>query len=218
MKKYRKNRVIRILSGDNDCYGNEVFTLDKNITSSILNKKTEGLEFVAKYNKNDNLLIETNPTRKIFSKSSFNFSINSINETNIKKENKDKDEELYLKNIETYEIRLKIPDKRKVAHYLENTVCAQYSNGNKADPKACVSWYDEKNFEVVCVCNKPGLIVNIEDKALANMSKMVQFPQIDERFCINIYLIFSKSILIGNSWILIFDFFYILYYRLNFRF
>mgnify|MGYP000253181257 CR=1 FL=1 len=184
MKKYRKNRLIRVLSTDNECGDEEVFTLDQNKTISLMNNKTEGVEFVAKYNKNDNINIKTDSARHLFSKSSFNFSINTINNTNTDtKEDEEKDEKLNYSNVETYEIRLRIPDKRKVADYLSETVCSQYSNGNKADPSGCITWYDEEKLEVVCVCNKPGLIVNIEDKTVANASKMVQFPQTADHFC-----------------------------------
>ncbi len=56
---------------------------------------------------------------------------------------------------------------------------------------SCVSWYDEIPKEVVCICNKQGLTVNIFDKVISLKSRFNQFPKINSRICKIILLNFS---------------------------
>jgi hypothetical protein len=184
MKKYKKNRFIRVLSNDDNCNEEEVFTFDKNKTNSLMNNNTEGLEFIAKYNKNKNINIKTDSTTNIFSESSFDFSIKTIDNSNEKKRNI-QDKENDSSNIQIYEIRLKIPENKTAADFLSETSCSLYSSGNRIKPLSCVTWYDDKKFEVVCLCEGQGLTVNIQDQSVAALSKMIQFPQTAEHLCIN---------------------------------
>jgi hypothetical protein len=182
MKKYKKNRYIRILSNEDEDCDEEVFTFDKNKTFSLMDNNSEGLEFIAKYNKNNNIDVKTDSTRKLFSESSFEFSIKTIDNSNGKKrniQNKENDSS----DIQIYEIRLRIPDKKSAADFLSETTCSLYPAGNRIDTSSCVTWYEEIKFEAVCLCEGQGLVVNIQDKNIAAASKIKQFPQIDQNFC-----------------------------------
>ena len=218
-RRYKKNRMIRILS-NNDNIGYEIFNVNKNKTNSIINKESnsEGLAFVAKYNKNNNLLIETNANRKIFSKSSFDFSFNPIyeNQENEKRllSNSKIEDSSNNNNLITYEIRLRIPEDEDALSMLENTVCARYTesgaNKNDTDPTSCFSWYDKFKLEVVCMCNSPGLIINLFDKGLSKASKILQFPFLIDSLSKKIinFLIFliynSKFFFIGDCRTIVF--------------
>ena len=46
-----------------------------------------------------------------------------------------------------------------------------------------MSWYDDITNEVVCVCSKQGLTVNVMDKALSNLGKLGQFPGLGAELC-----------------------------------
>ena len=179
MKKYKKNRIIRVLSNDEDCNNEEVFTFDKNKINSLMNNNSEGIEFVAKYNKDNNINVKTDSTRQLFSESSFDFSIKTIDNFNKKDRNIQEKEN----NVQVYETRLKIPENKTAADFLSETSCSLYSTKNRLDPSTCITWYDDIKLEVVCLCEGQGLIVNIHDKLFAALSKMKQFPQTSEHLC-----------------------------------
>jgi len=82
---------------------------------------------------------------------------------------------------------LKIPRKKYENDNSEDvgdTTCVQYHKTNDKDPEiSCMSWYDELTSEVVCDCNEQGVTVNIQDDALANISKLGQFPSLGANLC-----------------------------------
>lgn len=137
-------------------------------------------------NKNKNIPVETNATRSIFSESSLNFSL-SIEENSLDKANSLRYLGLSDEAI-TFEIRLKLPKQTPETKVISNTACVQYDETKKPNPVACESWYDETAFEVVCQCQKQGLIVNVLDDFLSFAGKLAQFPLLSTEIRIQFFL------------------------------
>jgi len=183
MLKFKKNKKIRRLKSQESCESDSVFGLDSNLLFSLMkNHTSSNVGFNSQLNKNKNLPIETSAERQIFSESSFDFELRTGDMKNS------------FRNLNTnnlninFEIRLKIPRKineNDSSANFEDTTCVQYQKTNEKEPDvSCMSWYDDLTNEVVCVCNKQGLTVNVKDSALANIGKLSQFPGLKSDLCI----------------------------------
>ena len=179
-KKYKRIR-IRKLKPLIECDEESVMNLDKNLIGEIMkNETSNNLGFQSQLNKNKNLPIETNAEREVFSETSLEFALSAG-------DSKNKMRRLQAQNINiNFEIRLKIPS-IKVGNNttdIGDTACVQYDKDkNKTPDVSCSSWYDDTTNEVVCVCNKQGLTVNVMDKALSNIGKLGQFPGLGAELC-----------------------------------
>jgi len=182
-KLKRKNfKRIRRLQAPERCSSDSVLGIDPNILSNLMkNQTSSNVGFYSQLNKNKNLPIDTNAERTIFSESALDFGLSTGDKKN------------QFRNLNTnnlninFEIRLKIPRKKNENDNSTNvgdTTCVQYQKASEKDPDvSCVSWYDDLNSEVVCVCNKQGLTVNVADKALSNIGKLGQFPGLGSDLC-----------------------------------
>jgi len=178
-KKY--NRRIRRLQASSECGEESVMGLDKNLIGDIMKNETSSeFGFQSQYNKNKNLPIETNAERAVFSTTSLEFSL-SAGDSNKKMRR------LQAQNLMiNFEIRLKVPPKKAGENTTDvgDTACVQYVTGKNKNPDvSCMSWYDDLTNEVVCVCNKEGLTVNVMDKGLSNIGKLKQFPELGADLC-----------------------------------
>ncbi len=100
---------------------------------------------------------------------------NSLNFTLSNQEKNGNLRKLELKELNIrYEIRLILPPSSKASD-IHETTCVQYNN--KKPNTSCESWYDSIFNEVICSCTQQGLTVNVLEKALSNMSKLIQFPR-----------------------------------------
>ena len=180
--KKKKYKRIRKLLALNECDEETVMNLDKNIIGEIMkNETSNNLGFQSQLNKNKNLPIETNAEREVFSETSLEFALSAGDYS------KNKMRRLQLQNLNiNFEIRLKIPSIKVGDNTTDigDTVCVQYDKDKKKTPDvSCSSWYDDTTNEVVCVCNKQGLTVNIMDKVLSNIGKLGQFPELGAELC-----------------------------------
>jgi hypothetical protein len=170
-KKY--NRRIRRLQASSECGEESVMGLGKNLIGYIMkNENSPNFGFQSQFNKNKILPIETNYERGIFSETSLEFGL-SGGDSNKKMRR------LQAQNlIINFEIRLKVPPIKAGSNTTDvgDTACVQYDKDKKKNPHvSCESWYDDTMNEVVCVCSKHGLTVNVMDKALTNKGKLGQF-------------------------------------------
>ncbi len=181
-QKFKKSKIVRFNQNQENNNDNEekVFSLNKNTTRDFINsyssQKIKEIGFELKLNKNKFLNVELNSTRSVFSETSINFDIDFSTEN----KNKIPNDNITL----NFETRLKINKKsfQEEGNYTDTT-CVQYNSDKELD-LSCVSWYDQMANEVICKCNKKGLIVNIMDQSVSFLSKLKQFPQIDSDLCI----------------------------------
>ena len=172
----RNRNRIRRLTGKNECQEGSVLCINSNLLEGLMkNETSSNIGFQSQLNKNKNLPVETNLTRKVFSENSLGFHLSIGNEKNLRR----------LESLDSvyYEIRLKIPSESKTNTKVTDTACVQYANkneGNNTNSKepsvSCESWYDDPLNEVVCYCKNQGLTVNMEDSFLSNVNKLSQFP------------------------------------------
>jgi len=178
-KNYRR---IRRLQAQESCSLESVLHLDPEKLEELMKNQTaSNIGFQSQLNKNKNLPIVTYKERQIFSETALDFSL-SIGDT----KNRFRNLNTNIINM-NFEIRLKIPKKKNENDNFADvgeTTCVQYQKSDNKDPDvSCMSWYDDLTSEVVCVCNKQGLTVNVGDKALSNMSKLRQFPSLGAELC-----------------------------------
>jgi len=179
-KKKRKNKVRRL---NTEIPDNPILDINKeNITSFIKKEESDNLGFYSLLYKNKHLPVETNSTRKIFSENSLNFSLST------EKDDQQKNIDLEKEGNKIYfEMRFDIPKNSTKSKEMMDTCCVQYDE-KKNPTTSCESWYDDKTDQVVCNCEKYGLTVNVYDKALSTMNKLLQFPLFDHNICkLNIY-------------------------------
>ena len=178
--KMNRRKRIRILSENinETCDESKVFCLNnKQITDIIQNNTGSSLGFKSQLNKNKNIPILTNSSRQIFSINSLDFEISMG-------DSKQNFRRLDLEEFNlNFEVRLKIPpNKNNNTDIIGETSCIQYDNG--VDPKiSCETWYDYTVYEVVCQCQRQGLIINIFDNVLSKASKLKQFPYFNIGMC-----------------------------------
>jgi len=181
-KKYKKTiiRKMQINNNTDDCEDSMTFCLPSGIIKEILkNENSEKLGFNSLLNKNKNIQIKTNGTRKIFSKDSLDFEL-KIDEPKSKKFRK-----LDLKNLNVnYNIRLKIPDLQDQKSDIGDSLCVQYEKNNLESPTiSCATWYDYLTNEVVCECQKQGLTINLMDSTISHLGILKQFTLLKIDFC-----------------------------------
>jgi len=181
LNKRNKFNRIRNLQASEDCGEESVLGLDKKLINEVMKNETSpNLGFQSQFNKNKNLPIETNAEREVFSETSLEFGLS-------KGDSNEKMRMLQQNNLNlNFEIRLKIPHIKAGANVTDvgDTACVQYSMNKKKNPDvSCESWYSELTSEVVCVCNKQGLTVNVMDKGLSNIGKLGQFPGLGAEIC-----------------------------------
>jgi len=183
-RKFNRNRrktKIRYLQKQNnqeDCTTSEaaICIPPGNLTSIMNSTGSNGVGFQVQLNKKDNLPIE----EKQFS-NSLDFTLSAEG-----KDRRFRMLDLADLNIR-FEIRLKMPVLNDTSNVQEAT-CVQY-NPKKVPDTSCESWYDTETNEVVCSCEKQGLTVNVLDKALSNISKVLQFPSLSASLCKNAFKI-----------------------------
>jgi len=183
-KNYKRIRRVQYMY---DCLSDNVLSIDSDLLQNIMKNETSSfVGFQSQLNKNKNLPIDVSKERQIFSETSLDFIL-GIGDSNYKFRKLNTND----LNI-NFEIRLKIPSNKKNENNYSTDVgdstCVQYQ---KTDKKVfeiiCETWYDEDESEVVCVCNKQGLTINIIDKVLSKFSKLKQFPSLGIELCINYY-------------------------------
>jgi len=178
--KRKDYKRIRRLQARENCSSDSVLGIDSDLIESIMNNETSSnIGFQSQLNKNRNLPIEVNKERQVFSESALDFGLFS-------QDSKNRFRKLNSNNFNiNFEIRLKIPKKKNENdNSIGDTTCVQYQKIDNKDPEvSCMSWYDDLTNEVVCVCNKQGLTVNVSDKALSNISKLRQFPSLGAEIC-----------------------------------
>ncbi len=192
-KKSKRKIKVRFLQNQNNeenCNSeNSVICLDNEKVNKMMKLSQQGnIEFKGQLNKDENLQIQ----QEQFS-NSFNFHFSSIIENN--NNNNDKNQRILLfnnkneKENETekilFEVRLKFPKDKEIEE-LGPATCIQYENIKITDV-SCLSFYDLNTREIICLCEKPGLTVNVMDKNLASLSKMKQFPPLSPNICNNYY-------------------------------
>jgi len=194
---FKKNirRIRRLQKQENFTYDDSnLMSINSTLLEELMKNQTvSNIGFQSQLYKNKNIPIETSKIRRIFSESSLNFSLTTLDEKNDKIKNSAENMKL------TFEIRLKIPPKNKISSEIDNaedinigdTTCIQYSNTTKP-VVSCESWYDDLSSEVVCVCDKQGFTVNVSDKALSYISKLKQFPHLTADISNKIILISSR--------------------------
>ena len=174
----RKKYKIRRLQGDDKFNEGGVLIMNSSLLGDLMkNETSSNLGFQSQYNKNKNLPITTNSTRKIYSETSLGFELLVGHNYTFIQSN--------TKKIH-FEIRLKTPPNYNSNTSVSDTACVQYSDGKNAEV-SCDSWYDDRNNEVICFCEKQGLTVNVMDKTLSNLNKLKQFPPLSTGIC-KIYL------------------------------
>jgi len=188
-KKYF--RRIRKLAPTDSCSEESVMGIDKNLIGDVMkNETSSNLGFQSQFNKNKNLPVKTSEERQVFSETSLDFGLSAGASGK-------KMRRLDAKNLNiNFEIRLKIPPKKPGDNSTDvgATACVQYEQDKKKNPDvSCMSWYDDSTSEVVCVCNKQGLTVNMMDKALSNIGKLGQFPGLGAELCKKLDLFLSKN-------------------------
>lgn len=178
-KRYKRSK-IRALQISNSCLSSDqVLALDYNTIGDLMKNQTgNSLGFQSLLIKNKNLPVETNESRQIFSESSLDFSL-SVDDKNNKFRKLD-----VLSQTLYFEVRLKIPPKKNNSTEIGDTTCVQYEKTKNPDV-SCESWYDSITNEVVCICNKQSLTVNVMDKTLSNAGKLSQFPTLGADLCKN---------------------------------
>lgn len=173
--RHKKYSRIRRLQAPKNCSSDSFFTLDTDLLGDIMkNETSSNVGFQSQLNKNKNLPIDITKDRQVFSESAFDFGLAT-------EDIKNQYRKLNINNLNVnFEIRLKTPRRNyenDTSLDVGDTTCVQYQKTTKKDPEiSCMSWYDEITSEVVCVCNKQGLTVNVSDNALSNISKIGQFP------------------------------------------
>jgi len=181
LEKKKNYRRIRKLNPNDSCDEESIMSLDKNLIGDLMkNETSDNLGFQSQYNKNKNLPIKTSEERQVFSETSLEFGLSTG--ASGKKMRRLEVNNLPIK----FEIRLIIPAKRPSDNSTEigATACVQYDKDKNKNPDvSCMSWYDDATSEVVCVCNKQGLTVNVMDKALSNLGKLAQFPGLGAEIC-----------------------------------
>ena len=173
-RRNKKQKRIRRLQAKDSCFPDtDILTINSSLVKQIMQNITEpNLGFQSQLTKGKTLPIKTDSTRKIFSETSLNFTLYAIKDN--KKLRKLQKEILYL----NFEIRLKIPARKYNFTESINTCCVQFENSDNPNGESCESWYDDNTNEVVCYCNKQGLTVNIFDKTLSNLNKLIQIPRL----------------------------------------
>lgn len=149
-----------------------------NVTSILSNTSKTSLGFQGQLNKN----IDLNINSTQFSNSlDFGLSVGNSQEKKFKKLSA---EDIII----NFEVRLKMPENADNSNIVDAT-CVQYT---KSKPDiSCSSWYDVETKEVICVCNKQGLTVNVLDKSLSFISKLAQFPGLTTGLSNKLYKVFS---------------------------
>jgi len=123
-KKYHKTKIrnLQLNNNSNNCEDSMTFCLPSNTIKDILeNQQSEKLGFNSQLNKNKNIAIKTNNTRKIFSETSLNFDI-KVDDSKFKRFRN-----LELKDLTiNFNIRLKIPDLKSNISDIGDSLCVQY--------------------------------------------------------------------------------------------
>jgi len=156
------------------------FCIPNNIIKIILEKEnSENLGFNSQLNKNKNIAIKTNNTRKIFSENSLDFEL-KVNQSPYKRFRN-----LDLKNLNiNFNIRLKMPDLQNHKDNIGNSLCVQYEKKDQQTPiVSCETWYDYSTNEVLCECQKQGLTINLMDSSISKISVLKQFSLLTIDFC-----------------------------------
>jgi len=185
-KKYKKSK-IRYLSIDNNtnnCEDSMTFCLPSEIIKKLLEKEnSNNIGFNSQVNKNKNIAIKTNITRKIFSENSLDFELKLDGLSNKRLRNLDMNDF----NIR-YNIRLKMPDLKKNTSDIGSSLCVQYDKNDQANPNiSCETWYDFIANEVICECERQGLTINLMDNTISQFGRVKQFTISKIDFC-NIFV------------------------------
>jgi len=174
-------RIIQIRNNTDNCDDSMTFCLPNNILKQILEKEnSENLGFNSQLNKNKNVAIKTNNTRKIFSENSLDFEL-KVDDSKFKSFRN-----LDLKDLNVnFNIRLKLPDLKNYTSDIGDSLCVQYEKNNQEAPSVlCSTWYDYLSNEVVCECQKQGLTINLMDSQMSQIGIFKQFEISKINFCI----------------------------------
>jgi len=165
-------RRLQNYNNVNQCDESMAFCLPSNILKEILYKqKSEKLGFNSQLNKNKNIAIKTNDTRKIFSENSLDFEI-KVDDSKFKRFRN-----LNLKELNVnFNIRLKMPELKTNISDIGKSLCVQFEKYKKETPYiSCDTWYDYIANEVVCECQNQGLTINLIDETLFRLAILKQF-------------------------------------------
>jgi len=181
-KKFKKSNIrnIQRVYDSDSCDVSMTFWLPNKIIQLILEKEnSEKLGFNSQLNKNKNVAIITNQTRKIFSENSLDFEL-KVDDSKFKRFRN-----LDLKDLNiNYNIRLKLPNLKNYTSNIGDSLCVQYENKNQETPTvSCSTWYDYITHEVVCECQKQGLTINLMDSTISNLGILKQFAISQIDFC-----------------------------------
>jgi len=184
--KFKKSQKIKVrkLQTDtiiNSCEDSMTFCLPTNIIKKILEKEnSEILGFNSQLNKNKNIAIKTNNTRKIFSENSLYFELKTDESSSKRFRNLD----LNDLNV-NFNIRLKMPDLLNITENVGESLCVQYEKNNQDIPIiSCATWYDYIINEVVCECQKQRLTINLIHSTISHIGVLKQFSSSTLEFCI----------------------------------
>lgn len=158
------NKKVRLMSAASysNCTHNSVLCLDNKMIEAISKISGPTIGISTKISKNDILPI----LYPSFSNNSLRFSV---------LDSSGKRRLLSSEFASQYEVNLKVP----VTHseeIIKSTTCAKFDENNQLDSYGCESWYNYETSKVVCICNGPGLTVNIMDDTIASLYKFKQFP------------------------------------------
>jgi len=182
LKKYKKTKIrkLQIDNNSNNCDEWMTFCLPSNSIKEILEKEdSEKIGFNSQLNKNKNIAIKTNNTRKIFSQNSLDFEL-QVDDPISKRFRKLESNNLFI----NYNIRLKLPDIKRNSSVVGDSLCVQYNKNDQDNPNiSCETWYDYLTNEVVCECQKQGLTINLIDKTMSQLGILKQFKISTIDFC-----------------------------------
>jgi len=183
--KFRKSqksniRNIQRVNNSDYCDDSMTFCLPNNIIKQIFEKEnSENLGFNSQLNKNKNVAIKTNKTRKIFSENSLDFDL-KVDDSKFKRFRN-----LDLKDLNVnYNIRLKLPSLKNYSSNISDSLCVQFEKNNQENPSvSCTTWYDYITNEVVCESQKQGLTINLMDSTISYLGILKQFAISDIDLC-----------------------------------
>ena len=152
----------------------------ENVTNLIQGENSLNIGFKSFLYKNKNVPIKTNSKRQIFSTNALNFSMTIEKNKNLEQVIIEKYQKQGKKII--FEMRFDIPHGKDLDETIKNTSCIQFDS-SKNPTFSCESWYDNQKSQVVCLCEKFELTVNLMDEILADSNKLMQFPLIKNDTC-----------------------------------